>query len=558
METFERLGAPRDADAAAAVLRELGAPARAFPKGHGPLTKRETEVLSLLAEGCSNAEIAQRLYISRRTAEHHVARILAKLGLRNRAEVAAYALREQTRKSVAEIGISTDAARLARSDPQLSWKQSWIESSRRRRPRCSPGSHLTRASAGFAGRRARPSSFELGTGPPLLYVHGGLGGAYEMVPILAALAKTHRVLAVDRPGHGLADPFDYRGVDLLDHARTFLRRHPGCARAPDRRRGRQLDGRALVRRVRDRRSQPRVAPCARRRAVRDRAQAAPPDASVRTPAHRTMAWQARASRTRRGTGAGSSGTSSLSSIPRDCRRPAARRRRRAHATERREHAQLDCVCRRLAPPWLPTRADPRRALASVDDADASRSGPNTTPSDRQRKVRLSSRRIRTFASFDFPGQATFRGSTTQTPSSARSSASSRLSDGAGWTPLPSHERIDATDRDVVATAAPSCGPASCASASVRRALEGVPARDDLRQRRQGVRPIWAPEHEGSLRGFRLAADTSISPVAGPALAREEKRKPLRRRPQCPLARNAARHALGHVRGASPTLVCFPL
>jgi pimeloyl-ACP methyl ester carboxylesterase len=64
--------------------------------------------------------------------------------------------------------------------------------------------------------------FELGTGAPLLYVHGGLGGAYEVVPILAALAENHRVLAIDRPGHGLADPFDYRGVDLLDHARTFL------------------------------------------------------------------------------------------------------------------------------------------------------------------------------------------------------------------------------------------------------------------------------------------------------------------------------------------------
>jgi 2-hydroxy-6-oxonona-2,4-dienedioate hydrolase len=65
--------------------------------------------------------------------------------------------------------------------------------------------------------------FELGSGAPLLYVHGGLGGAYELVPILASLAENHRVLAVDRPGHGLADPFDYRGVDLLDHGRTFLR-----------------------------------------------------------------------------------------------------------------------------------------------------------------------------------------------------------------------------------------------------------------------------------------------------------------------------------------------
>jgi DNA-binding CsgD family transcriptional regulator len=97
VEAFERLGAARDADAAAAVLRELGAPARKFPKGYGPLTKRETEVLSLLAEGCSNADIAQRLYISRRTAEHHVARILAKLDVRSRAEAAAYALREQAR-----------------------------------------------------------------------------------------------------------------------------------------------------------------------------------------------------------------------------------------------------------------------------------------------------------------------------------------------------------------------------------------------------------------------------------------------------------------------------
>jgi DNA-binding NarL/FixJ family response regulator len=101
LETFERLGAARDADAAAAVLRELGDPGRTFPKGYGALTKRETEVLSLLAEGCSNTEIAERLYISRRTAEHHVARILSKLGLRNRAEAAAYALREQTRRPVA-------------------------------------------------------------------------------------------------------------------------------------------------------------------------------------------------------------------------------------------------------------------------------------------------------------------------------------------------------------------------------------------------------------------------------------------------------------------------
>ena len=96
LRAFERIGAPRDADAATALLRRLGAAGRTWPKRYGTLTKRETEVLSLLADGCTNAEIAGRLYISRRTAEHHVANILSKLGLRSRAEAAAYAVREGT------------------------------------------------------------------------------------------------------------------------------------------------------------------------------------------------------------------------------------------------------------------------------------------------------------------------------------------------------------------------------------------------------------------------------------------------------------------------------
>jgi DNA-binding NarL/FixJ family response regulator len=94
LAAFERLGAARDADAAAALLRELGAGGRAWPKGHGKLTKRESEVLPLVAAGLSNADIADRLYISRRTAEHHVASIISKLGLRSRAQAAAYAVRE--------------------------------------------------------------------------------------------------------------------------------------------------------------------------------------------------------------------------------------------------------------------------------------------------------------------------------------------------------------------------------------------------------------------------------------------------------------------------------
>ena len=85
--------------------------------------------------------------------------------------------------------------------------------------RFAPDTHIRR----IRWSQGETQLFELGSGPPLLYVHGGLGGAYEVVPILAALAEAHRVLAVERPGHGLADPFDYRGVDLLAHGRTFLR-----------------------------------------------------------------------------------------------------------------------------------------------------------------------------------------------------------------------------------------------------------------------------------------------------------------------------------------------
>ena len=90
---FERLGMPRDADAAAAFLRERGTAGRTGPKGVGTLTRREREVLALLAEGLSNPEIAARLFISTKTAEHHVSNILAKLHLRSRAEAAAFALR---------------------------------------------------------------------------------------------------------------------------------------------------------------------------------------------------------------------------------------------------------------------------------------------------------------------------------------------------------------------------------------------------------------------------------------------------------------------------------
>ncbi len=96
LQGFERLPAARYADAAGALLRSLGAPVRTGPKGVGTLTRREAEVLQLLGAGLTNAEIGDRLVITRKTVEHHVSNVLLKLGLRNRAEAVAYVTREKT------------------------------------------------------------------------------------------------------------------------------------------------------------------------------------------------------------------------------------------------------------------------------------------------------------------------------------------------------------------------------------------------------------------------------------------------------------------------------
>jgi non-specific serine/threonine protein kinase len=64
------------------------------PSGHGRdhLTEREQEIVPLLAEGCSNREIGERLFISENTAKYHVASILRKLGVASRAAAVAEAV----------------------------------------------------------------------------------------------------------------------------------------------------------------------------------------------------------------------------------------------------------------------------------------------------------------------------------------------------------------------------------------------------------------------------------------------------------------------------------
>jgi DNA-binding NarL/FixJ family response regulator len=96
-DELQRLGARPAAAIVAARLRRRGArglprgPRRATRENPAGLTRRQLEVLELVAEGMSDSEIAARLFLSERTVGHHVSAILRKLRVRNRGQAAAEA-----------------------------------------------------------------------------------------------------------------------------------------------------------------------------------------------------------------------------------------------------------------------------------------------------------------------------------------------------------------------------------------------------------------------------------------------------------------------------------
>ena len=79
--------------ASRALAEQMQNPDRTVDDPYGRLTAREREVFHLVVEGLTTKEIARRLDISVKTAENHRARVIAKVGVRNTAELVRYALR---------------------------------------------------------------------------------------------------------------------------------------------------------------------------------------------------------------------------------------------------------------------------------------------------------------------------------------------------------------------------------------------------------------------------------------------------------------------------------
>jgi len=75
------------------ALADFAAPSHQPAQNDFGLSKRELEVLALIAEGRSNPEIGRRLFITRKTVAVHVSNILTKLGVSGRVEAAAAAIR---------------------------------------------------------------------------------------------------------------------------------------------------------------------------------------------------------------------------------------------------------------------------------------------------------------------------------------------------------------------------------------------------------------------------------------------------------------------------------
>ncbi|HET7736979.1 MAG TPA: response regulator transcription factor [Tepidiformaceae bacterium] len=104
MRTVGRGGKTLDSASSAAVIEQIrrGMVVSEEDQVAQHLSERELAILDMIAEGLTNREIAERLYLSEKTVKHHVSDILAKLGVTRRVEAAAFAVRRAAKKPPAD------------------------------------------------------------------------------------------------------------------------------------------------------------------------------------------------------------------------------------------------------------------------------------------------------------------------------------------------------------------------------------------------------------------------------------------------------------------------
>ena len=123
-ETADRLGSPplqARADELARTSRGRGS----IDEPWRPLTAREFEVARLVADGMTNAEIAEQLDIAPKTASAHIEHILAKLGVTRRAEIAAWTASVAAMPAAAASSTAGAASGLVGRPPPLSRARYW-------------------------------------------------------------------------------------------------------------------------------------------------------------------------------------------------------------------------------------------------------------------------------------------------------------------------------------------------------------------------------------------------------------------------------------------------
>jgi two-component system, NarL family, response regulator DevR len=106
MRTVGRGGKTLDPASSAAIIDQLRKGTFLSPEQRqaAELSERERKILTLIAEGLTNREIAAQVYLSEKTVKHHVSDILAKLGVSRRSQAASFAVRLEAQQSPEDAG----------------------------------------------------------------------------------------------------------------------------------------------------------------------------------------------------------------------------------------------------------------------------------------------------------------------------------------------------------------------------------------------------------------------------------------------------------------------